>query len=49
MIIRQISINMSQMRYFFTVEIHFENPGFLSENIVMTGGEKPGLFISVYF
>ncbi|QTA92772.1 Uncharacterized protein dnm_088620 [Desulfonema magnum] len=34
---------------FFTVKIHFEKPGFLSENIFMTGGEKPGFFMSVYF
>ncbi|QTA87392.1 Uncharacterized protein dnm_034250 [Desulfonema magnum] len=33
---------------FFTVKIHFEKPGFLSENIFMTGGEKPGFFMSVY-
>ncbi|QTA84173.1 Uncharacterized protein dnm_001660 [Desulfonema magnum] len=32
----------------FTVKVHFENPGFLSENIFMTGGEKPGFFLSVY-
>ncbi|QTA90347.1 Uncharacterized protein dnm_064080 [Desulfonema magnum] len=32
----------------FTVKIHFKNPGFLSENIFITGGEKPGFFISVY-
>ncbi|QTA88520.1 Uncharacterized protein dnm_045660 [Desulfonema magnum] len=32
----------------FTVKIHFENPGFLSENIFMTGGEKSGFFMSVY-
>ncbi|QTA86065.1 Uncharacterized protein dnm_020830 [Desulfonema magnum] len=34
------------------MKIHFENPGFLSENIFMTGmtvGEKPGFFMSVYF
>ncbi|QTA86007.1 Uncharacterized protein dnm_020250 [Desulfonema magnum] len=30
------------------MKIHFENPGFLSENIFMTGGEKPGFFMSVY-
>ncbi|QTA90685.1 Uncharacterized protein dnm_067460 [Desulfonema magnum] len=35
--------------YFFTVKIHFENPGFLSENIFITGGEKPGFFMSIYF
>ncbi|QTA92413.1 Uncharacterized protein dnm_084930 [Desulfonema magnum] len=31
------------------MKIHFEKPGFLSENIFMTGGEKPGFFMSVYF
>ncbi|QTA91314.1 Uncharacterized protein dnm_073780 [Desulfonema magnum] len=35
-------------RYTFTVKIHFEKPGFLSENIFITGGEKPGFFMSVY-
>ncbi|QTA91036.1 Uncharacterized protein dnm_071020 [Desulfonema magnum] len=34
---------------FFTVKIHFEKPGFLSENIFITGGKKPGFFMSVYF
>ncbi|QTA84283.1 Uncharacterized protein dnm_002770 [Desulfonema magnum] len=33
---------------FFTVKIHFEKPGFLSENIFITGGKKPGFFMSVY-
>ncbi|QTA92422.1 Uncharacterized protein dnm_085020 [Desulfonema magnum] len=27
--------------FFFTVKIHFEKPGFLYENIFITGGEKP--------
>ncbi|QTA85918.1 Uncharacterized protein dnm_019350 [Desulfonema magnum] len=31
------------------MKIHFEKPGFLSENIFITGGEKPGFFMSVYF
>ncbi|QTA88125.1 Uncharacterized protein dnm_041650 [Desulfonema magnum] len=26
------------------MKIHFEKPGFSSENIFMTGGEKPGFF-----
>ncbi|QTA88708.1 Uncharacterized protein dnm_047550 [Desulfonema magnum] len=34
---------------FFTVKIHFENLFFLSENIFITGDEKPGFFMSVYF
>ncbi|QTA85484.1 Uncharacterized protein dnm_014950 [Desulfonema magnum] len=29
------------------MKIHFENPGFLSEKIFITGGEKPGFFMSV--
>ncbi|QTA88690.1 Uncharacterized protein dnm_047370 [Desulfonema magnum] len=36
----------------FTVKIHSEKPGFLSvfiENIFITGDEKPGFFMSVYF
>ncbi|QTA90678.1 Uncharacterized protein dnm_067400 [Desulfonema magnum] len=28
----------------FTVKIHFETPGFLSENIFMTGGAKNPAF-----
>ncbi|QTA85020.1 Uncharacterized protein dnm_010240 [Desulfonema magnum] len=35
--------------FYFTVKIHSEKPGFLYENIFMTGGEKPGFFMSVYF
>ncbi|QTA90134.1 Uncharacterized protein dnm_061950 [Desulfonema magnum] len=31
------------------MKIHFEKPGFLSENIFITGGKKPGFFMSVYF
>ncbi|QTA90323.1 Uncharacterized protein dnm_063840 [Desulfonema magnum] len=34
------------------MKIHSEKPGFLSvfiENIFITGDEKPGFFMSVYF
>ncbi|QTA93256.1 Uncharacterized protein dnm_093570 [Desulfonema magnum] len=30
------------------MKIHFEKPGFLSENIFITRGEKPGFFMNVY-
>ncbi|QTA87783.1 Uncharacterized protein dnm_038200 [Desulfonema magnum] len=36
------------MKHFFTVKIYFEKPGFLSVNIFVTKGEKPGFFMGVY-
>ncbi|QTA87944.1 Uncharacterized protein dnm_039830 [Desulfonema magnum] len=37
-----------QNQSYFSVKINFENPGFLSENIFISGGEKPGFFMCVY-